>query len=132
MNVPRSRCVAMEWTSIDRVGVIGGWGKNTKIVEYYDSNKDAWYRLRDLNHEHVYPSCGLLNDQHLYAMNRFLEPEAKQIIKLRHQQEQNAMMQSHKISLMRGRPLPFVLGSNDQLSNMELVHLSLSSNTHRN
>ena len=118
MNVPRSRCVAMEWTSIDRVGVIGGWGNDTKVVEYYDSNKNQWYRLPDLKHEHIYPSCGLLNDQHLYAMNRFLEFDAKQIIKLRHQQEQQIM--SHKISLMRGRPAPFVLGSNDQLSCLEL------------
>ena len=80
MNIARRECVAMEWTSIDRVGVIGGWGDSTKIVEYYDSQKNNWYRLSDLNHQHINPTCGLLSDQHLYAMNRLLELDGKQII----------------------------------------------------
>ena len=112
MNVARSRCVAMEWTSIDRVGVIGGWGNSCKIVEFYDSVKNKWFRLTDLNHEHIYPSCGLLSDQHLYAMNRFLDDDAKKMI--------IDKQYNHKISALRGRPAPFVLGSNDQLSCLEL------------
>eukprot|EP01084_Bolivina_argentea_P038936 71972_1 len=119
MNIGRSRCVAMEWTSIDRVGVIGGWGNSTKIVEYYDCNKNQWFQLNDLNHEHIYPSCGLLSDQHLYAMNRFIETDAKNIISKR-KLEQQRQIQNHKISIIRGRPQPFVLGSNDQLSCLEL------------
>eukprot|EP01083_Nonionella_stella_P077084 210303_1 len=119
MNVARSRCVAMEWTSIDRVGVIGGWADSTKVVEYYDSHKDCWYRLKDLNHEHIYPSCGLLSDQHLYAMNRYLESDAKAIINERKKQHLENNIH-HKMATMRGRPAPFVLGSNDQLSCLEL------------
>ena len=110
----------MEWTSVDRVGVIGGWGNDaqlTKIVEYYDCNKDEWYRMNDLNYEHIYPSCGLLSDPHLYAMGRFLETDAKEII---FNNNQNNSDINHKISIVKGRPQPFVLGNNAQLSCLEL------------
>jgi hypothetical protein len=156
MNVARSRCVAMEWTTVERFGVIGGWGNSTKIVEFYDCNKDSWYQLSDLNHEHVNPACGLISDQHLYIMNKFLEDPAREIILNRQNfnnsnngsgngngnngngnsgdrdRAQSIFSQqsgtsnntrstfSRKISSLKGRPAPFVMGSNDQMSCLEL------------
>merc|ERR550525_29259 len=108
MKVARSRCVAMEWEST-RIGVVSG-----QYVQLYDYVKNFWYRVSDLHNDHVFPATGLLSQSHLQSMNRFLEEDTKHLMETRRKNH------GHGASSLHGRPLPFVLGSDNQLGCLEI------------
>ena len=58
MNTPRRSCGVTEWKQKNKVIVVGGDDyKEYKSSEWYDCNKDQWYKLPSTNTPHEYNPC---------------------------------------------------------------------------